>query len=529
MLADATERAVGRRRGGADRDGASPQPVPRAAGATPRPWRWGGSAAARVASDGGARRAADRRGGGPGDLGSADRGAGAARRRSDVDGAAPPRARRDASCRGVGDDRSDGRGDRVSEQAYRRPPGARRRAGHRLARHAPREPAVRAGPGGTTRRGRARGAGVVRRSPTGRGMPLGVIWLGVHLARCALAQGRPATALRVDRAGVHGDRRVRVRGAAADRLRDARRSPTACSATPRRAPRAPTEVDALTIRVRVPRRRAAARAGVGAGRRRASCPPPAPCCWPPPTTPSARGHLPAAAWLLHDAARLGAAVRRRARLAALADGDRQRAGGRPGRARRRPRSPTTATRLAVAADAVRGASARVLLAAEAAAAGADAWRRRQEQRRAAALDVRVGRARRRAARGADAGAVPRSRTVVPLTNREREIALLAAAGQPSRVDRRAALPLGAHGRQPPRPHLRQARRVEPRRRSPPPSNAARARQPMTPEQLELVRSSYAALGRRRAGDGASDFYARLFAADPSTRGAVHATVRTSWP
>lgn len=36
---------------------------------------------------------------------------------------------------------------------------------------------------------------------------------------------------------------------------------------------------------------------------------------------------------------------------------------------------------------------------------------------------------------------------------------------------------------------------------------------MTPEQLELVRSSYAALGEGRA-EMAADFYRRLFAADP---------------
>ena len=60
------------------------------------------------------------------------------------------------------------------------------------------------------------------------------------------------------------------------------------------------------------------------------------------------------------------------------------------------------------------------------------WRRAEEQRRAAALDVRVRRARGPLRRGADAGARP-GPPVVPLTDREREIAVLAAAGQPSRV------------------------------------------------------------------------------------------------
>jgi hemoglobin-like flavoprotein len=39
---------------------------------------------------------------------------------------------------------------------------------------------------------------------------------------------------------------------------------------------------------------------------------------------------------------------------------------------------------------------------------------------------------------------------------------------------------------------------------------------MTPEQLELVQSSYSALGNA-APEMARDFYARLFAADPTTR------------
>jgi len=73
-----------------------------------------------------------------------------------------------------------------------------------------------------------------------------------------------------------------------------------------------------------------------------------------------------------------------------------------------------------------------LLAAEALCAAADVWRRRHDQRRGAALDVRVGALTARC-EGARTPALTRSRTVVPLTSREREIALLAAAGHPSRV------------------------------------------------------------------------------------------------
>jgi hemoglobin-like flavoprotein len=39
---------------------------------------------------------------------------------------------------------------------------------------------------------------------------------------------------------------------------------------------------------------------------------------------------------------------------------------------------------------------------------------------------------------------------------------------------------------------------------------------MTPEQLELVQSSYASLGSRTR-EMANDFYGRLFAADPTTK------------
>src|SRR5262249_8303759 len=83
-------------------------------------------------------------------------------------------------------------------------------------------------------------------------------------------------------------------------------------------------------------------------------------------------------------------------------------------------------------------------------------------------------------------------------------------------DRREPLPVGADGRQPPRPHLRQARRVEPHRAvgGPQPGRGGL----VTPEQIELVRASDASLRVGHEGGAAAmarDFYRNLFAADPA--------------
>jgi DNA-binding CsgD family transcriptional regulator len=145
------------------------------------------------------------------------------------------------------------------------------------------------------------------------------------------------------------------------------------------------------------------------------------------------GHLPAAAWLLHDAARIGASdvtsditVRnesiaarcdsefvavRAAHAAALSAGD--------------------TWQLAAAGERFEHIGA-YLLAAEAMAAASDASRRDREQRRAAALDQRAGELVAHC-EGAVTAALARAASVVPLTDREREIAVLAAAGQSSRA------------------------------------------------------------------------------------------------
>ena len=259
-------------------------------------------------------------------------------------------------------------------------------------------------------------------------LPIGASLLGLHLARCALAQGRPATALRwTARAGRHID---------ATRLEGLRPAAYAIEAVAHgllgdaaASARRIDDVDALGtgfgfLAPELPLGRAWAL--VAAGEIASACT----LLLDAADDAERTGQLPAAAWLLHDAARLGSATAATPRLSALAT---------------RTDSPLVAAkaehaaalaaedsaRLAAIADEFESLGA-LLVAAEAAAAGADLWRRRGEQRRAAALDLR---ARELAARceGARTPALIRPTTVVPLTEREREIAILAADGQPSRA------------------------------------------------------------------------------------------------
>ena len=154
-----------------------------------------------------------------------------------------------------------------------------------------------------------------------------------------------------------------------------------------------------------------------------------------------------------------------------------------------------------------------LAAAETVAAAADERRRRHERRSAAALDLRVDQllarcegARTPALISTGGRAAHRTRAGDRRPGRCRT---------PQQADRRAPLPLGAHCGQPPQPHLRQTRCVESRRPGDRP-RTARAERAVTPDQLALVQSSYAALGAD-ASAMAVDFYRRLFAADSSTR------------
>jgi len=141
-------------------------------------------------------------------------------------------------------------------------------------------------------------------------------------------------------------------------------------------------------------------------------------------------HIPVAAWLLHDAVRLGAGRAAVERLHALA--------GRTDSVLVAARAEHAGALVDDDAELLVGAGDRfeamgaILLAAEATAAAADSWRRRQDQRRATALDLRSLELAAQC-EGATTPGLIRVGTVVPLTAREREVAMLAAAGQSSRV------------------------------------------------------------------------------------------------
>jgi DNA-binding CsgD family transcriptional regulator len=257
--------------------------------------------------------------------------------------------------------------------------------------------------------------------------PLGVIWIGVHLARCAINRGRPMTALErservcaaIDASGFEGLRpaALAVQAIAHGILGDAAASAELAD-----------RVEASTlgfgfIAPELPLARAWALIAAGA-------------------LAAARdllvtaaddaerlGHLPSAAWLFHDAARIDASGPAAPRLEALAS----RCDSALVAARSAHATALFAEdeeRLVEAADRFEVLGAR-LLAAEAIAAAADISRRRREQRRAAALDIRSD-ALAATCEGSITPALTRSAGVVPLTDREREIAMLAASGHSSR-------------------------------------------------------------------------------------------------
>jgi DNA-binding CsgD family transcriptional regulator len=142
------------------------------------------------------------------------------------------------------------------------------------------------------------------------------------------------------------------------------------------------------------------------------------------------GHVTSAIWLLHDAARLGCApdvAEQISELAARTDSTMAAARAEHARALVAGR----AADLAVAADRFEAIGA-YLYAAEAATAAADAARAAGDQREAAALATRAERLSALCEGAATPALASAASGVDPLTEREREIAFLAASGLTSR-------------------------------------------------------------------------------------------------
>jgi DNA-binding CsgD family transcriptional regulator len=258
-------------------------------------------------------------------------------------------------------------------------------------------------------------------------IPLGVIWIGFHIARHTIQRGQPRTALEwtqrvekaIDSSGLEGLRPATdcVAAVAHGMLGDGESSA-------RCADRAEAATDGFGYAAaELPLGRAWARIAAGdydaartllieaAG------------------SAEQLGHLPTAAWLLHDAARIGASDVAAPLESIAAQCDSELVAARAAHAVALAAGDTW--QLADAAERFERMGA-YLLAAEAMAAASDASRREREQRRAAALDQRAGELVAHC-EGALTPALARAATVVPLTDREREIAALAANGQSSRL------------------------------------------------------------------------------------------------
>jgi DNA-binding CsgD family transcriptional regulator len=260
------------------------------------------------------------------------------------------------------------------------------------------------------------------------GMPLEVLWLSIHLARGALARGLPSTALGWAERASNAINAHRVDGlrpiaaaiqAAAYGLRgDAAASMAAANGVMRQS----SGFGAFAFEVPLGRAWALVAAGDLRSAREVLISAAA--------SAERSGFVVSAGWLLHDAARLGAAEVVEARLAALAgasDSDLL-------RLRAEHVAALVASdgrRLAALSDEFTALGV-ILPAAEAAAQGAEAWRGHGDESRAAALDLRADTLVARC-EGARTPVLVRARAVLALSERERHVAVLAAQGHSSRT------------------------------------------------------------------------------------------------
>jgi DNA-binding CsgD family transcriptional regulator len=252
------------------------------------------------------------------------------------------------------------------------------------------------------------------------------IWFALNLGRIALVAGRPATARRWAREGVAVARSTGFVGPLHLALSGVAASSAALGDADA-ARRAVDELDALPGFGFLEPEQAIGRAwtlvveGDVAGAR---------------TTleaaadaAAATGHVVAESWLRHDLARLGAADRQVDRLDELAAGsDSALIAVRARHAR--AAATADAAALSDAVDELESIGL-LLVAAEAANDASDAWKKKGEPRRAAAMSERSATLLARCEGAATPGTV-RTDAVVPLSKREREVALLASQNVPSK-------------------------------------------------------------------------------------------------